>query len=53
MRAVSNHLLLLADDAKTVPYNPFVTVLGDGAKAALLAFDHLLQSTPVEVKEAA
>ncbi len=42
-----------AGDATTVPYKQIVIAMGDGAKAALSAFDHLIRSTPVEVKEAA
>lgn len=38
-----------AGDATTTPYKQIVTAMGDGAKAALSAFDHLIRSTsPVE-----
>ncbi len=36
-----------------VPYKQIVIDMGEGAKAALSAFDHLICSTLVEVKEAA
>jgi len=36
-----------------VPYKQIVIAMGEGAKAALSAFDHLIRSEPVEVKEAA
>ena len=42
-----------AGDATTVPYKQIVIAMGEGSKAALSAFDHLIRSTPVEVKEAA
>jgi alkyl hydroperoxide reductase subunit F len=35
-----------AGDATTVPYKQIVIAAGDGAKAALSAFDHLIR-TPV------
>jgi NADH-dependent peroxiredoxin subunit F len=34
-----------AGDATTTPYKQIVTAMGDGAKAALSAFDHLIRST--------
>ena len=34
-----------AGDATTAPYKQIVTAMGDGAKAALSAFDHLIRST--------
>ena len=40
-----------AGDATTVPYKQIVIAMGEGSKAALSAFDHLIRSTPVEVKE--
>jgi alkyl hydroperoxide reductase subunit F len=36
-----------------VPYKQIVIAMGEGAKAALSAFDHLIRSAPVEVKQAA
>ena len=45
--------LLLAGDATTVPCKQIVIALSEGAKAVLSAFDHLIRSTPVEVKETA
>ena len=41
-----------AGDATTVPYKQIIIAAGDGAKAALSAFDHLIR-TPVPVVEAA
>ena len=41
-----------AGDVTTVPYKQIVIALGDGAKAALGAFDHLIRSTaPVEAAQ--
>jgi alkyl hydroperoxide reductase subunit F len=34
-----------AGDVTTVPYKQIVIAMGDGAKAALGAFDHLIRST--------
>ncbi len=34
-----------AGDCTTVPYQQIVIAAGDGAKAALSAFDHLIQTT--------
>ena len=45
--------IFAAGDATTVPYKQIVIAMGDGAKAALSAFDHLIRSTPVEVARAA
>ncbi|HVI60320.1 MAG TPA: alkyl hydroperoxide reductase subunit F [Luteimonas sp.] len=43
-----------AGDATTTPYKQIVTAMGDGAKAALSAFDHLIRaSSPVEEVAAA
>ncbi|MGA0570860.1 alkyl hydroperoxide reductase subunit F [Variovorax sp. VNK109] len=42
-----------AGDATTVPYKQIVIAAGDGAKAALSAFDHLIRtSAPAETKAA-
>jgi NADH-dependent peroxiredoxin subunit F len=41
-----------AGDATTVPYKQIIIAAGDGAKAALSAFDHLIR-TPAPVVEAA
>jgi alkyl hydroperoxide reductase subunit F len=42
-----------AGDATTTPYKQIVTAMGDGAKAALSAFDHLIRtSSPVGKTEA-
>lgn len=37
-----------AGDATTVPYKQIVIAAGEGAKAALSAFDHLIRTTPAE-----
>jgi alkyl hydroperoxide reductase subunit F len=37
-----------AGDATTVPYKQIVIAMGEGAKAALSAFDHLIRTVPVE-----
>ena len=43
-----------AGDCTTVPYKQIVIAMGDGSKAALSAFDHLIRtSAPVEEAEAA
>ncbi|HRP95438.1 MAG TPA: alkyl hydroperoxide reductase subunit F [Rhodocyclaceae bacterium] len=43
-----------AGDATTVPYKQIVIAMGEGAKAALSAFDHLIRSAPAPaVAEAA
>jgi alkyl hydroperoxide reductase subunit F len=42
-----------AGDATTTPYKQIVIALGDGAKAALSAFDHLIRLAPAEMEEAA
>ncbi len=41
-----------AGDCTTVPYKQIVIALGDGSKAALSAFDHLIRSSAPEAKEA-
>ena len=38
-----------AGDATTVPFKQIIIAAGDGAKAALGAFDHLIRSAPVAV----
>ena len=41
-----------AGDATTVPFKQIIIAAGDGAKAALSAFDHLIRtSTPVVERE--
>ncbi|WP_422002489.1 alkyl hydroperoxide reductase subunit F [Reyranella sp.] len=42
-----------AGDATTVPYKQIVIALGDGAKASLSAFDHLIRNVPAELAAAA
>ncbi|MBF6616814.1 MAG: alkyl hydroperoxide reductase subunit F [Candidimonas sp.] len=41
-----------AGDCTTVPYKQIVISAGDGAKAALSAFDHLIRTSVSEVEEA-
>ena len=42
-----------AGDATTVPYKQIVIAMGEGSKAALSAFDHLIRSSaPVETADA-
>ena len=45
--------IFAAGDATTVPYKQIVIAMGDGAKAALSAFEHLIRRAPVEVAKAA
>jgi alkyl hydroperoxide reductase subunit F len=40
--------LFAAGDATIVPYKQIVIALGEGAKAALSAFDHLIRSELVD-----
>jgi len=42
-----------AGDATTVPYKQIVIAMGEGSKAALSAFDHLIRSEPVDQAAAA
>ncbi|HWS27836.1 MAG TPA: FAD-dependent oxidoreductase, partial [Xanthomonadales bacterium] len=43
-----------AGDATTVPYKQIVIAMGEGSKAGLSAFDHLIrQSAPAELAQAA
>jgi alkyl hydroperoxide reductase subunit F len=39
--------IFAAGDATTVPYKQIIIATGDGAKAALGAFEHLMHSEPV------
>jgi len=41
--------ILAAGDATTVPYKQIIIAMGEGSKAALSAFDHLIRSTPETV----
>ncbi|MCC6880054.1 MAG: hypothetical protein IT511_09685, partial [Rhodocyclaceae bacterium] len=41
-----------AGDATTVPYKQIVIALGEGAKASLSAFDHLIRSPAAQLKAA-
>ncbi len=45
--------IFAAGDATTVPYKQIVVAAGDGAKAALSAFDHLIRSAPATLAAAA
>jgi NADH-dependent peroxiredoxin subunit F len=45
--------LFAAGDATTVPFKQIVIAAGDGAKASLAAFDHLIRTVPAELAEAA
>ena len=40
-----------AGDVTTVPYKQIVIAVGEGAKAALSAFDHLIRNSDTEVEE--
>lgn len=42
-----------AGDVTTVPYKQIVIAVGEGAKAALSAFDHLIRNSDTEVEEVA
>jgi NADH-dependent peroxiredoxin subunit F len=42
----SAHGIFAAGDCTTVPYKQIVIAMGEGSKAALSAFDHLIRSTP-------
>jgi len=42
-----------AGDVTTVPYKQIIIAMGEGAKAALSAFDHLIRMAPVDVSKAA
>jgi alkyl hydroperoxide reductase subunit F len=42
-----------AGDATTVPYKQIIIAMGEGSKAALSAFDHLIRLAPAELSSAA
>ena len=42
-----------AGDATTTPYKQIVIAMGEGAKSALSAFDHLIRMAPAEMETAA
>ncbi|MEQ8346309.1 MAG: alkyl hydroperoxide reductase subunit F [Sneathiellaceae bacterium] len=44
--------ILAAGDATTVPYKQIVIAMGEGSKAALSAFDHLIRMAPAEAEAA-
>jgi alkyl hydroperoxide reductase subunit F len=50
--ATSLHGVFAAGDATTTPYKQIIIALGEGAKAALSAFDHIIR-LPAELEEAA
>jgi alkyl hydroperoxide reductase subunit F len=45
--------IFAAGDATTVPYKQIVIAMGQGATAALSAFDHLIRSVPADLESAA
>ena len=49
----SVHGVFAAGDATTVPYKQIVIAMGEGSKAALSAFDHLMRLPAVERNAAA
>ena len=51
--ATNAHGVFAAGDATTVPYKQIVIAAGDGAKAALGAFDYLIRSSAPPVEAAA
>lgn len=51
--ATNAHGIFAAGDATTVPYKQIVIAAGDGAKAALGAFDYLIRSSAPPVEAAA
>ena len=51
--ATNLHGVFAAGDATTVPYKQIVIAAGDGAKAALGAFDYLIRSSAPPVEAAA
>jgi len=42
-----------AGDVTTVPYKQIIIAMGEGAKASLGAFDHLIRTPAPKAKEAA
>ena len=42
-----------AGDATTVPYKQIVIAMGEGSKAALSAFDHMIRTVPAVLADAA
>jgi alkyl hydroperoxide reductase subunit F len=45
--------IFAAGDATTTPFKQIVIAMGDGAKAALSAFDHLIRLAPATLQAAA
>ena len=45
--------IFAAGDCTTVPYKQIVVAMGEGSKAALAAFDHLIRTEPAEERAAA
>ena len=52
--ATSSPGVFAAGDVTTVPYKQIVIAMGEGAKAALSAFDYIIRTQPAEeIAEAA
>jgi len=49
----SQHGIFAAGDATTAPFKQIIIAMGEGAKASLSAFDHLIRQVPVAAKAAA
>jgi alkyl hydroperoxide reductase subunit F len=49
----SHHGIFAAGDATTAPFKQIIIAMGDGAKASLSAFDHLIRQVPAAAKAAA
>jgi len=49
----SHHGIFAAGDATTTPFKQIIIAMGDGAKASLSAFDHLIRQVPAATKAAA
>ncbi|HVI92234.1 MAG TPA: FAD-dependent oxidoreductase, partial [Dongiaceae bacterium] len=49
----SHHGIFGAGDATTAPYKQIIIAMGEGAKASLSAFDHLIRQVPAAAKAAA
>ena len=43
--------IFAAGDCTTVPYKQIIIAMGEGSKASLSAFDHLIRAVPVAAKE--
>jgi alkyl hydroperoxide reductase subunit F len=49
----SHHGIFAAGDVTTAPYKQIIIAMGEGARASLSAFDHLIRQVPVPAKAAA